>query len=258
MEIIAVVNQKGGVGKTTTCMNLAASLAAINKKVLILDLDSQGNASTGVGVEHSRREKNLYGCFIGQYSLDEVICDTAIKNLFICPSTIDIAAAELNLKDRVSREFILKNKILELSQNFDYVIIDCPPSLNLLTVNALAASDEVIIPVQCEFFALEGLSHLLKTIRMIQKRINPTLSIRGILITMFDRRNKIAIQVAREIKKHLGSKLFDTVIPRNVKISEAPSFGKPAIVYDYNCKGAQAYIRLVKEILAQNKKLRVA
>ena len=259
MEIIGVVNQKGGVGKTTTCMNLAASLAVIGKKVLVIDVDPQGNASTGVGIDNTKRKYNIYGAILGEYSLKEAILETDIKNLSLVASTVDLAAAELGLKDRPNREFVLKEQIEQLKGHFDYVIIDCPPSLNLLTVNVLAAVKELIIPVQCEFFALEGLSHLLKTIKIVQKNINPTLQIKGILLTMFDRRNRISEQVAKEVQKHLGSKVFHTIIPRNVKVSEAPSFGKPAIAYDHTCRGAQAYIRLVKEILAMNKrKMKVA
>jgi len=253
MEIIGVVNQKGGVGKTTTCMNLAASLAVIGKKVLVIDIDPQGNASTGVGISLEQRNYNIYGALIGQYKLSETIQATDIKNLFLIPSTVDLAAAELDLKDLPNREYILKNQLNALREHFDYVIIDCPPSLNLLTVNVLTAVQELIIPVQCEFFALEGLSHLLKTVNIVQKGLNPQLKIKGILLTMFDRRNRISEQVAREVQKHLGNKVFKTIIPRNVKISEAPSFGKPAIAYDHTCRGAQAYIRLVKEILTLDK-----
>lgn len=252
MEIIGIANQKGGVGKTTTCMNLAASLAVIGKKTLVIDIDPQGNASTGIGIDNNNRKYDIYGVLTDKYHIEKAITASSIKNLDIISSTVDLAAAELSLADKNEREFILKSHIANISNLYDYVIIDCPPSLNLLTLNALATIDELIIPVQCEFFALEGLSHLLKTIKIIRKNINPNLKIKGILLTMYDRRNKISEQVAREIKKFLGDKLFNTVIPRNVKISEAPSFGKPVIAYDHNCSGARAYIRLVKEILQKN------
>lgn len=253
MEIISVVNQKGGVGKTTTCMNLAASLAVIKKKVLIIDMDPQGNASTGLGIDSSNRDTNIYNVLLGQHHIKDAIMKTKIKNLYIIPSTVDLAAAELDLKEFDSREFILQSALSKLEGIFDYIIIDCPPSLGLLTVNALSASHELIIPMQCEFFSMEGLSHLLRTIQLVQRGLNPNLKIKGVLLTMYDSRNKISSQVAREVKKHLNSKVFTTIIPRNVRVSEAPSFGKPAIAYDYSCPGAKAYIRLVKEILTQNK-----
>ena len=253
MEIISVVNQKGGVGKTTTCMNLAASLAVINRRVLIIDMDPQGNASTGLGIDNTQRQDNIYDLLLSKTDITNSIKKTNIKNLFLIPSVVHLAAAELDLKELNNREFILKNHIKELKSFFDFILIDCPPSLGLLTINALAASKEVIIPMQCEFFALEGVSHLLKTIQLIKQRINPTLLIKGVLLTMYDRRNKVSRQVAQEIKKHLKDKVFETFIPRNVKISEAPSFGKPVIAYDHNCSGAKAYVNLVKEILTKNK-----
>lgn len=253
MEIISVVNQKGGVGKTTTCINLAASLAVINKKVLIIDIDPQGNASTGLGVDQHSRGCNIYNVMLGQYSIKEAIQETNIKNLFIVPSTVDLAAADLDLKEFDSREFILEKAIGEIERTFDYIIIDCPPSLGLLTVNALTASHELIIPMQCEFFSMEGLTHLLRTIELVRKGLNPSLKIKGILLTMYDGRNRVSGQVAREVKKYLNNQVFNTMIPRNVRVSEAPSFGKPAIAYDYSCPGAKAYIRLVKEILTQKK-----
>lgn len=253
MEVIGIANQKGGVGKTTTCMNLAASLAVIGKKILVIDIDPQGNASTGIGIDNNHRKHDIYGVLTDQYHINDAICQTSINNLEIITSTVDLAAAELGLASLDNREFILKSHLNKLNNSYDYIIIDCPPSLNLLTINAMAAINELIIPVQCEFFALEGLSHLLKTIKLIRKTINPHIKIKGILLTMYDRRNKISEQVAREIKKFLGPKLFQTKIPRNVKISEAPSFGKPVIAYDHNCSGARAYIGLVKEILQQEK-----
>lgn len=258
MEIISVVNQKGGVGKTTTCMNLAASLATINKKVLVIDLDPQGNASTGFGIETYSRVKNIYNVLLGEYNIKDAIKKTEIANLFIIPSTVDLSAAELDLKEFNYREFILQKAIKQLGEIFDYIIIDCPPSLGLLTVNALVASHELIIPMQCEFFSMEGLSHLLRTIKLIQKGLNPSLTIKGVLLTMYDRRNRVSAQVAREVKKYLNNKVFNTIIPRNIRVSEAPSFGKPVIAYDHSCSGAKAYIRLVKEILTQNKLKRKA
>ena len=248
--IVAIVNQKGGVGKTTTCMNLAASFAAIGKKILVVDFDPQGNASTGIGVDN--RKFNIYGALIGKYPIDKAIAKTKINNLSIVPATVNLAAGELELKDFEKREYILKNLLKDVKEEYDFVFMDCPPSLGLLTINALVAAEELIIPMQCEFFALEGLSHLLKTIKIIKKHLNPSLEIKGVLLTMYDRRNRISEQVAREVKKHLADKLFATVIPRNVKVSEAPSFGMPVIAYDYHSKGAQAYIRLVKEILGKD------
>ena len=253
MEILGVVNQKGGVGKTTTCINLAASLAVIGKKTLIIDIDPQGNASTGLGVDLNDRKNSIYETLLGECEISSAIKKTNIKNLFLIPSTVDLSAAELDLKDFVSREYILKNEMEKLEKFFDYVIIDCPPSLGLLTVNALTASSELIIPMQCEFFSLEGLSHLLRTIKLVQKGLNPSLTIKGVLLTMYDRRNRISAQVGREVRKHLGDRVFKTIIPRNVRVSEAPSFGKPAIAYDHTCPGAKAYIRLVKEILTHDK-----
>ncbi len=252
MEVISVVNQKGGVGKTTTCVNLAASLAVIGKKTLVIDFDPQGNASTGLGIEANERRQNIYGVLIKRYGLGDAIHKTNIKNLFIVPSTVDLAAAELELKEMPKREYILKEALANLKNVFDYVIIDCPPSLGLITVNALTAAEQLIIPMQCEFYSLEGLSHLIKTVKIIQDRLNPNLEIKGILLTMFDKRNRISEQVAREVRKHLKSKVFNTVIPRNVKMCEAPSFGKPAIAYDHTCSGAKSYIKLVKEILTNN------
>jgi chromosome partitioning protein len=255
MEIISVVNQKGGVGKTTTCMNLAASMAALGKKTLIIDLDPQGNASTGLGVPMNDRKNNIYEVIIDECSIKSAIRKTNIKNLDIIPSVVDLSAAELELKEIASREFVLKTKINKLRQ-YQYIIIDCPPSLGLLTVNALAASKELIIPMQCEFFSLEGLSHLLRTVKLVKRGLNPELEIKGILLTMYDKRNRVSLQVANDVRKYLAGKVFTTIIPRNVRVSEAPSFGMPAIAYDHTCPGAVAYIKLVKEILTNDNRMR--
>ncbi len=251
MEIISIVNQKGGVGKTTTCVNLASALAITGRKVLILDLDPQGNASTGIGIDS--RDFNSYGMLIGNYAIEKAIQKTKIKNLQIIPTIVDLSAAELDLKDFKRREYVLKNILENLTLKFDYVFIDCPPSLGLLTVNALVASNSVMIPMQCEFYSLEGLSHLLKTITIVRRNLNRELAIKGIVLTMYDKRNRLSSQVVKEVRKHFLDKVFYTVIPRNIRIAEAPSFGKPILAYDINSSGAQAYLKLVKEFLKKEK-----
>ncbi|WP_016917563.1 ParA family protein [Rickettsia honei] len=249
MKVIAIVNQKGGVAKTTTTVNLATAFAAVNKKILVIDLDPQGNSSTGFGISQQQRKNTIYQVLTNLIELQDAIISTNIPNLEIITSNTNLSAAELDLTKLKDREYILMKLLAEIKILYDYIIIDCPPSLNLLTVNALVASDEVLIPMQCDFYSLEGLSHLLKTIEIVEKKLNPKIKIAGILFTMYDRRNRLTEQVEDDVRKCLGELVFKTVIPRNIKLSEAPSYGKPAIIYDYKCSGAVAYIELTKEIL---------
>ncbi|ABV74426.1 soj protein [Rickettsia akari str. Hartford] len=249
MKVIAIVNQKGGVAKTTTTVNLATAFAAVNKKILVIDLDPQGNSSTGFGIRQQQRKNTIYQVLTNLIELKDAIISTDIPNLAIVTSNTNLSAAELDLTKLKDREYILMKLLEEIKILYDYIIIDCPPSLNLLTVNALVASDEVLIPMQCDFYSLEGLSHLLKTIEIVEKRLNPKIKIAGILFTMYDKRNRLTEQVEDDVRKCLGELVFKTVIPRNIKLSEAPSYGKPAIIYDYKCSGAVAYIELTKEIL---------
>lgn len=256
-RIIAIVNQKGGVGKTTTAVNLATALSAIGKKTLIIDLDPQGNASTGLGVPPHLRTGTSYQILIGEKSISEVEQATEIPDLSIIPSTIDLSAAELELVSLDNRESRLKNSLEKLSENdqkkYDYILIDCPPSLGLITMNALMAAQSVFIPLQCEFYALEGLSHLLKTIKLVQRKLNAGLDILGVVLTMYDKRNKLTEQIEEDVRSFLGELVFNTVIPRNVRISEAPSHGKPALIYDFHCRGSQAYLQLAKEVVKREK-----
>ncbi|MBT5185403.1 MAG: ParA family protein [Kordiimonadaceae bacterium] len=254
-EIIAIANQKGGVGKTTTAINLATALAAVNKSVLLVDMDPQGNASTGLGRERNDRSQTSYEMIMGEVSLAETIVDTIVPGLDLVPSTIDLTGAELELVNLEQRTFRLRRVFRDpVLDNYDYVLIDCPPSLNLLTLNTLAASHSVIVPLQCEFFALEGLSMLLQTIETVKANFNPSLEIGGIILTMFDKRNNLSEQVASDVRNYLGDKVYNTVIPRNVRVSEAPSHGKPVLLYDLNCTGSQAYLKLAVELLKRQKK----
>jgi chromosome partitioning protein len=252
---ISISNQKGGVGKTTTTVNLATALAAVGKKVLVVDLDPQGNASTGLGIDRADRTQGSYEMLFGECTADMAATPTKVPNLFVIPSSMHLAGAEIELVDVDNREYRMRDALHQSQTRYDYVLFDCPPALNLLTLNALAASDGVLVPLQCEFFALEGLSHLVKTIERVRDSFNPKLEIQGIVMTMFDRRNNLSNQVADNVREFFGEKVYDTVIPRNVRISEAPSFGLPAIVYDMKCNGSQAYLRLAKEVLKREKKL---
>ena len=252
-KIISVVNQKGGVGKTTTVINLATSLAAIGQKVLVIDMDPQGNASTGLGVYKNERERGVYELmFDGSLNVDDCTYETNIENLYLIPATIDLAGAEIELSDTRNKQFCLKRKIIDDIGQYDFVFIDCPPALGMLTINAMCASNTILIPMQCEFFSLEGLSHLLQTYKEIRKSLNKNLEIEGLLLTMYDSRNKLTAQVEADVRNFLKGKVYKTVIPRNVKVAEAPSHGKPAIVHDINCPGSRAYINLAKEVIRQN------
>ncbi len=248
-RIIALANQKGGVGKTTTAINLATALAAIRQRVLIVDLDPQGNASTGIGIPKARRAVNSYHVLIQETPLKQAIVPTEIPGLDIVPSGIDLSGAELELVDVQRREYRLKEMIARGAEGYDYVFIDCPPALGLLTVNALVAADAVLVPLQCEFFALEGVSNLVRTIERVKKAFNSALEIQGIVLTMFDRRNNLSDMVANDVRGHFGEKVYKTVIPRNVRVSEAPSHGRPVIVYDMACAGSRAYLHLASEVI---------
>jgi len=248
-RIIAIANQKGGVGKTTTAVNLATALAACGKRVLAIDFDPQGNASTGFGVDRRERSLTSYDVLIERASVAKASMPTAVPNLFLVPASVDLAAAELELVDMPRREFRLRDALVGLAEQFDYVLIDCPPALGLLTINALAAADSVLVPMQCEFYALEGLSHLVDTIERVRRALNQKLQIQGVVLTMYDRRNNLCDAVAADLRGHFGEKVYETVIPRNVRVSEAPSHGKPVLLYDHRCAGSQAYIHLAAEVL---------
>jgi chromosome partitioning protein len=253
-KVFSVVNQKGGVGKTTTAVNLAAAFAASKKKVLLIDIDPQGNASTGFGIEQSQRQKTIYEILIGESHIKDSLIPTRVPNLKIVTSTVDLSACEIELADVNKREFLLRRAIKEIIHDFDYIFIDCPPSLGMLTVNALTASDSILIPMQCEFFSLEGLSHLLTTLDLVKENLNHELTIGGIILTMRDRRNKLTEQVEVDVRDFLKDKVFKHSIPRNVRLSEAPSHGLAGIFYDPKCPGSVAYLKLAKEILSKEPK----
>lgn len=248
--MIALANQKGGVGKTTSSVNLSSSLAFLGKKVLLVDIDPQGNASSGVGVNKGEIEHCIYDVLVDDVAIQDVLQKTDLDNLNVIPATIQLAGAEVELVPAISREIRLKKAIDSIRDDYDYVIIDCPPSLGLLTLNALTAADSVLIPVQCEYYALEGLSQLLNTIRIVQKHLNEDLQIEGVLLTMLDARTNLGIQVIEDVKKYFQNKVFNTIIPRNVRLSEAPSHGKPILLYDAKSKGAEVYLELAKEVVA--------
>ncbi len=264
LRILAVANQKGGVGKTTTAINLGTALAAVGETVLIVDLDPKGNASTGLGIQRRPHQKSTYHVLLGEASLRDVIVESGIPRLHCAPSTMDLLGAELELADIDRKTYRLADAIAELrkaadpNRSYTYMLVDCPPSLNLLTINSLSAADAVLVPLQCEFFALEGLSQLIKTVERVKTSLNPRLSIQGVVLTMFDRRNNLSEQVAEDVRSVLGDKVYQTVIPRNVRISEAPSHGKPVLLYDSGCVGSQAYIRLASEIIRRERELRAA
>ena len=252
-KVISITNQKGGVGKTTTAINLSAALGKLKKKTLLIDIDPQGNTTSGVGFDRREIENSSYNMLIGEVQAQDVIVKTEFDNLDLVPSSKNLAAAELELANLEKRESALKGAINSIKENYDYIIIDCPPSLGLITTNVLSASDSLLVPIQCEYYALEGLSQLMNTVKRIKRQYNPELNLEGILLTMCDKRLNLTQQVIKEVKKHFPNKVFNAIIPRGVKMSEAPSFGKPVIYFDKNCKGSDAYMLLGKEIIKNNK-----
>jgi chromosome partitioning protein len=261
-RILAVANQKGGVGKTTTAINLGTALAAVGEDVLVIDLDPQGNASTGLGITRRPGQRSSYQVLIGEAELADVIIASSIPRLHCAPATIDLLGAELELAGLERKTHRLSDAISRMLSNtnrrYSYILIDCPPSLNLLTINSLTAADAILVPLQCEFFALEGLSQLMKTVERVRTTLNPRLIIQGVVLTMFDKRNSLSDQVASDVRQVLGDKVYQTVIPRNVRISEAPSYGKPVLLYDNACVGSQAYIKLASEVIRRERELRAA
>ncbi len=266
MRVIVVANQKGGVGKTTTAINLGTALAAIGERVLIIDLDPQGNASTGLGIDRKTRKISTYDVLVGESTLKAAVRETAVPRLYVAPSTLDLLGVELEISGHQDRTLKLKRALAELAlesvagsaDDFTYVLVDCPPSLNLLTINAMAAADSVLVPMQCEFFALEGLSQLLSTVEQVRKNLNSKLTIHGVVLTMFDPRNNLASQVVADVRSFMGEKVYDTIIPRNVRVSEAPSHGKPVLLYDLKCTGSQAYLKLASEVIQREHRMRAA
>ncbi|HET8727906.1 MAG TPA: ParA family protein [Alphaproteobacteria bacterium] len=254
-RVIAIANQKGGVGKTTTAINLGTALAACGKRVLIIDLDPQGNASTGLGVTRAQRGRGSYQLVFGEIDIATDATVSPVPNLSIVPASVDLSGAEIELVNAGNREYRLRDALRRSPTGFDYVLIDCPPALGLLTLNALVAADAVLVPLQCEFYALEGLSHLMRTIERVRRAFNPSLEIQGVVLTMFDKRNNLSDMVAEDVRGYFGAKVYDTVIPRNVRVSEAPSHGKPVLLYDLACAGSQAYVHLAGEVLKREKRL---
>ena len=252
-KVIAIINQKGGVGKTTTAINLAACLGFKDKKVLLIDSDAQSNATSGLGIERDSYSLSIYDCMSDSDKINEAIIKTKYKNLYLLPSTTDLAGAEIELAYEEKREYFIKSFIAKIRDDFDYILIDSPPALGLLTINILTSSDSVLVPLQCEYYALEGLSQLTSSIKAVRKKLNPNLEIEGILATMFDSRTNLSIQVLDELKKYFSSKVYKTVIPRNVRLSEAPSYGEPIIKYDITSKGAESYLALAREVIARNR-----
>ena len=265
-RVLVVANQKGGVGKTTTAINLGTALAAIGEYVLIVDLDPQGNASTGLGVARKDRRVSTYDVLVGTASLDQAILPTDVPRLMVAPSTLDLLGVEMEISSEKDRAHRLRRAVLVLHESrlaaglppYSYILVDCPPSFNLLTINAMVAADAVLVPLQCEFFALEGLSQLLKTVEQVRSSLNPRLTIQGIVLTMFDPRNNLSGQVVKDVRDFMGDKVYDTVIPRNVRVSEAPSYGKPVLLYDLKCTGSQAYLKLASEVIRRERQAAVA
>ena len=265
-RVLVVANQKGGVGKTTTAINLGTALAAIGEDVLIVDLDPQGNASSGLGVARKDRRVSTYDVLVGTASLDQAILPTDVPRLMVAPSTLDLLGVEMEISSEKDRAHRLRRAVLVLHETriaaglppYSYILVDCPPSFNLLTINAMVAADAVLVPLQCEFFALEGLSQLLKTVEQVRSSLNPRLTIQGIVLTMFDPRNNLSGQVVKDVRDFMGDKVYDTVIPRNVRVSEAPSYGKPVLLYDLKCTGSQAYLKLASEVIRRERQAAVA
>ncbi|WP_407049177.1 ParA family protein [Methyloraptor flagellatus] len=264
-RVLALANQKGGVGKTTTAINLGTALAAIGEDVLIIDLDPQGNASTGLGIDRRSRTRSTYDLLVGEADLGQVIIETAVPRLWVAPSTLDLLGVELEIAASSDRAYRLRKAVADYAAriagqpgmpHFSYVLVDCPPSLNLLTINAMSAAHSVLVPLQCEFFALEGLSQLLSTVEQVKGSLNRELTIHGIVLTMFDARNNLSGQVVADVREHMGEAVYETIIPRNVRVSEAPSYGKPALLYDLKCSGSQAYLRLASEIIQRERRIR--
>ncbi len=260
LRVLVIANQKGGVGKTTTAINLGTALAAVGEKVLLIDSDPQGNASTGLGVGRAQRKTTLYDVLMGEHTIADAVVHTALPGLHLVPADPDLSGVELELGQQSGRSFKLRDALqpLRTAGGYTYVLIDCPPSLNLLTVNAMAAADAVLVPLQCEFFALEGLTQLMRTVDLVRGSLNPNLEIQGVVLTMYDRRNSLSEQVASDVRSHFGDAVYQTVIPRNVRVSEAPSFGKPVLVYDLKCAGSQAYLKLAREVVLRERGRRAA